>query len=95
MNLENTNNSVLETRLNNVENTLSIVLSLLEKQTPPKNDSLITVKELCAMLGTSYVTLWKRMKEGTLPYRRMGRRIYFDPVEIKELMKVNVNPSRK
>ena len=94
MNLENTSNSVLETRLNNVENTLSIVLNLLEKQTIPKTEKLHTAKEICEIFQISYVTLWKRMKTG-LPYTRLGRRLYFDMVKIKSYMSESVNPERK
>ena len=85
----------LETRLNNVESTLSIVLSMLETQSSAKTEKLITCKELCAMLGVTYPTIWHWMKLGKLKYRRISRRIYFDPVEIKEMMSVNVNPERK
>lgn len=93
---DNFNSEALETRLHNLESTMGLVLGILEKKEEmPQKETLISVKQLCEMLGTSYVTIWKRMKNNELPYRRLGRRIYFDPAEVRAAMKTNVNPERE
>jgi excisionase family DNA binding protein len=44
---------------------------------------LLTVKEL----PFSRTTIWRMMRDGRLPYYKIGRRVYFDPARVEELLK--------
>jgi len=46
----------------------------------------ISKLELAETLGVSIRTVHKWMKEGLLPYRKIGRRVLFDPAEIEQTL---------
>jgi excisionase family DNA binding protein len=52
-------------------------------------EELITFKETLRLLKISRPTLFKRMKDGTIPFRRIGRRLLFSRNEIIEKIKKN------
>ena len=72
---------VLESTIaESVENSISKSLEKVFKQQTLKeaqNDTLLSRKELSERLGISYVTIHKRMNDGTLPYVKLGRRVYY------------------
>ncbi|TAL70492.1 MAG: helix-turn-helix domain-containing protein [Bacteroidetes bacterium] len=52
---------------------------LTGKQLPEQSQKIfLTRKQLCEKLNISLPTLWKHMKQGILPYVRIGRKIIFD-----------------
>jgi excisionase family DNA binding protein len=53
----------------------------------PLDNELLSVKELCQFLKISKPTLFKKMKDGTIPYTRIGRRILFKRNEVINSLK--------
>jgi excisionase family DNA binding protein len=45
--------------------------------------NLLTAKDL----PFSRTTIWRMMRDGRLPYYKVGRRVYFDPAQVEELLK--------
>jgi excisionase family DNA binding protein len=48
-----------------------------KKETPAEDDDLITFNEALRLLKISRPTLFKHMKNGIIPYRKVGRRLLF------------------
>jgi len=53
--------------------------SQFDKLTPPQKeqDEYLSRKEALQLLKISSTSLWSRMKEGALPYMRIGRKVLF------------------
>jgi excisionase family DNA binding protein len=51
-----------------------------------KEDKLMTRDELKQYLGISYVSIYKKMKAGKLPYKKFGKRVYFSHAEIMKIL---------
>jgi excisionase family DNA binding protein len=61
-----------------------------------KEKELLNSKELCDWLGIHLSTLAKWKSENKIPYRRMGKRIFFNRNEvIKALEESNYNKIRE
>lgn len=61
----------------------------------PKNEAenkvlgdLISIDELGQILGVSKVSLLKWRKQGILPYKKIGKRVYFDKKEVAGKMSI-------
>lgn len=54
-----------------------------------EEEILMTRLEVCQLLRISSPTLSKRVKDGTLKYRKCGKRIYFSKSEIMDCIKRN------
>jgi predicted DNA-binding transcriptional regulator AlpA len=52
---------------------------------PP--DQLIDRQEALRLLHLSSTSLWSRMKDGTVPFKRIGRRVLFSKNEILKCIK--------
>lgn len=52
-----------------------------------ERDTLLSSKELCALLNVSSVTLWRMQKEGRLQPQRVGRKVVFSKNEVMALVK--------
>ena len=50
---------------------------------------ILSVKDVCELLGIHISTLNKWKAEGIIPFRRLGKRVYFDKEEIKKAMNDN------
>lgn len=56
-----------------------------------KLSELITNKELTALGLGGNVKLWQLRRAGKLPFMRFGRKIFYNPAAIIELMQVSGN----
>ena len=65
---------------------LSSNINLPQKDKTEPEEDLITRKELLKRLKISSVKLWKLMREKKIPFRRLGRRVFFNYKEIVESM---------
>jgi len=50
----------------------------------------LSIEEACSSLGISRVTAWRRLRDGSMPSARLGRRVlipasYFDQLEASAL----------
>ena len=52
-------------------------ISLTQKAMPSEDDDLISFNEALRLLKISRPTLFKHMKNGIVPYRKVGRRLLF------------------
>lgn len=52
------------------------------ENTENRSEKLLTKSEMAAELDISLVSLTEWMKQGKIPYRRMGKRIYFKKEEV-------------
>ena len=49
--------------------------------------NLMSLKELCEYVGLSHVTVRKRIKEGAIPFKRIGNLYKFSKEEIDNWVK--------
>lgn len=62
----------------------------LRMQEPENKDELLTRDDLLKMLKIGETTLWKMMRDGKIPYKRVGKRVLFSKNEIlKEISNLN------
>lgn len=52
-------------------------------------NELLTNKDLDRLGLGGTVKLWKLRKEGKLPFLRFGRKIFYEPEKIAELMQIS------
>lgn len=62
----------------NIQSAISNAQLSQSNKSNEKENKLLTRKQLSELLDISYVTINKHMRSGRLPYKRLGRRIYFD-----------------
>ena len=68
----------------------TLIRTVVHSELTKKNEKeLMSTKELCSFLGISLSTVNKWKAEGIIPFRRLGKRVYFDKEEIKKAMKDN------
>jgi excisionase family DNA binding protein len=60
----------------------------LEKRIPTR---LVSVKEAAEMLGCSESTIWRKIKIGEIPHRRIGRAVRVDLSRLRALDKGEVD----
>lgn len=60
----------------------------LEKRIPTR---LVSVKEAAEMLGCSESTVWRKIKSGEIPHRRIGRAVRVDLSRLRVLDKDEVD----
>jgi excisionase family DNA binding protein len=53
----------------------------------PPEDELITRTEFLQTFNKSSTWLWQRIKDGEIPYIKMGRKIHFNKSEVIEYFK--------
>ena len=58
-------------------------------------DVLLSRKEVAKLLKVSLVTINKYKREGKLPYRRLGRNLYFKKGDILKALEIPVKYQRK
>jgi len=51
-------------------------------------DGFLTRVEVANLLQISYPTLYRYQKEGLIPYRRIGRRVLYNRIEVLEAIKI-------
>ncbi|MCO5251887.1 MAG: helix-turn-helix domain-containing protein, partial [Candidatus Kapabacteria bacterium] len=49
--------------------------------------SLINTEQLCKLLGVSRIIIYNWRKKGILPYKKISKMVYFDPVEVQQALK--------
>lgn len=54
---------------------------------PHSEDQILCSKEVLLLLKISKPTLFKKMKDGTIPYTRIGRRLLFKKNEVLDSLK--------
>lgn len=52
-------------------------------------DRFLGNDELAKALGIAKNTLWNMRKRNELPHIRVGKKIYYDPVEVKKALGIN------
>lgn len=67
----------------------SIKEVLLEIKNMPNNsiEELLDQKKAALLLGVSIVTLWDWRKKGILPFKKMGKRIYYSKIDLMKIKK--------
>ena len=71
-------------KVNNIE---LLVKLLTPQQTTPTVDILLTVKEAAKFLDLSVATIYTKTSLGTLPYSKVGKRLYFSKEELTTYIK--------
>ncbi len=64
-----------------------IVRNELRTLSPPssqKDDVVMTRKEIMIKYNICSTTLYKRMKDGTIPYRKVGRKVNFSEKAVEK-----------
>lgn len=59
-----------------------IVTLIKEICTAKVEDKILTKKEVLELYGICSTSLWNRMREGSIPYFKVGRRVYFRSSEL-------------
>ena len=80
--------SILEQRLENIENSLVRLMCALEKQ--PKTDTDLpadtatsfSIIELAKYLGVTKSTIFRYKKNRVFPFHQVGRTIYFKKLDV-------------
>ena len=49
-------------------------------------NDVLTVKELCSLLGICRGTAYKYMRSGTIPYKRLGSKIFISKKAVVEAL---------
>lgn len=49
-----------------------------EKEQSKKEDRLFSVKEISEFLGVAQITIHRWKKKGLIPYKKIGKRVFFD-----------------
>ncbi len=62
-------------------------LGLVPTTTTNQNEIVMKPKDVCELLKISNGTLFTWKKQGKIPFRRIGRRIYFVEKDVIEAMK--------
>lgn len=55
------------------------------KPSNPEKD-ILSVDEVKTLLGLSKTTLWKYRKDGTLPAKKIGSRVYYSRTELSNFL---------
>ncbi len=66
-----------------VENTIQTTMKAQNKNEPsPTQSDLLTRKQACNFLNISLPTLDARIKDGSIPCLRIGKKVLFDKIKI-------------
>ena len=67
------------------------IIQVIPQRINTSNDSteLLTFKQTQLLLKISRPTLFKRMKDGTIPFKRVGRRLLFSKNEILNRLEIS------
>lgn len=58
------------------------------------NKNTVTVKEACAFFKVSRLTIYKWMRNGEIPYFKMGRKIYILADELDGIVKNKIEKGK-
>ena len=75
----------LNQRLDNIDLAIEELKKLIINK--PPEDELITRTEFLRIFNKSSTWLWQRIKDGEIPYIKMGRKIHFNKSEVIEYFK--------
>ncbi len=81
--------SPLNKRLDNIDLAIEELKKLIINK--PPEDELITRTEFLETFHKSPVWLWQHMKDGDIPYIRIGRAVHFNKSEVIEYFKNKTN----
>ncbi|MDC1068390.1 helix-turn-helix domain-containing protein [Candidatus Kapabacteria bacterium] len=70
-----------------IEIALEKQLGKLDFKSDKSTTELITTKQLEKVLGKSSTTIWRYMKDGRIPYKKLGVKNYFDLSEVMKSLK--------
>jgi excisionase family DNA binding protein len=70
-----------------IHDSVKIALAELKEEEKPKDDELIKVDEVAAMLKVSKVTVFQWKKTGKIPFYRISRKVFFKRNEVLESLK--------
>lgn len=83
-------NLSIEDLLNLIKNCISEQFKHIKEHshpTPSKTEKdVLSVDEVKDLLGLSKTTLWKYRKDGTLPAKKIGSRIYYSRAELSNFL---------
>ncbi len=70
----------------------AIIRELIQEQmstreSSEKEDRILTRQDIMEMFHIGETTVWKRMKDGTLPYKKIGRKVIFYEKSVEKAMK--------
>lgn len=52
-----------------------------------KEERILTRQDIQKLFNIGETTLWKRMKDGSLPYFKIGRKVFFRENEVRAALK--------
>ncbi len=50
-------------------------------------NGFVSESDACKLIGKSKTWLWRKRTEGTLPYKKLGSKIFYSKVELFKLLK--------
>lgn len=60
----------------------------------PSNNPLLTMAEICTLLGITRQSMLTYIKQGNIPYYRLGHKYSFDYQQVKQAIQSN-NPNNQ
>jgi excisionase family DNA binding protein len=66
-----------------------LLAEIVKQKNDQDSDELMNRNELLKMLRISSTTLYFRMQEGTIPYLKFGRRVYFKKNEVMKSLETH------
>jgi excisionase family DNA binding protein len=69
------------------------LISEMEKDSA--NKMLLNVRDAARRLSICRMTLWTFTKDGVIPYVKIGRRVLYDPNDLKAWIEANKKVSKK
>ncbi len=70
-----------------IQNIVERSIAKIETEKPKSEKSLISTKEAMKLFDTDRKTLYNWRRQGLLPYRKMGKKIYMKAIDIDKVMK--------
>ena len=62
----------------------SLAKDMISPNKVQNDDKIINTSEAAEFLGISRMTLFRRMKLGQVPYKRLGRRVMFSKLQLTD-----------
>ena len=90
------NNNKMETKVVSFEQMPELIQNLVERieslektvrekhQPRPLEDELMSVEDICKLLGKSKSAIYRAVRHHDIPFIRQGNRLYFDRTAIKK-----------
>lgn len=86
--------TVIVSKKEDIQEMLNSFINKLQINASPQvqaeaKTELLTRDQIMEFLNIKETTLWLRMRDGSLPFKRIGRRILFDKAEVLAAISTN------